>query len=502
MERIVILDFGSVYDTFIARAVRECGVYCELLPSSSTIEQIRGGGLSGLILSGCYDSVYAEGSRTCTDEIFSLGVPILGICYGMQLISHKLGGRVERAPVTEYGKTFVRFSEDRLFKGIPDSIMWMNHNDWVCALPDGFKCTAETDGCPHGAMSCEERGIYAVQFHPEVKCSEHRLTLFKNFLYDICACRGGWSPLSSAEELICGIRAEAGGECAAAFLYGDIGSTLAAALARRALGSGLCCVFVDHGLYRENEAEALMALYREAGLEPKYVDAKERFLSRLSGVSDPVEKRGRVFTELKRVIAEETRKCGAAWLVSGGLIPEAAEGEAAICLSKGDAGDLFERSGLKGIIEPVKNLFADEARALCAKLGLPDALLRRAPFPASGLACRIIGEVTNEKLDALRCADRIFCEEFEKAGLAGSVGRAFAVHTGIPTISVSGNDTAYQSAIAIRAAGITDAVTAEFAELPYEVLRRVSKRIISETAGVNRVVYDITNGHPRAAEWE
>ena len=505
MERIVILDFGAQYNQLIARAVRECGVYSELLPPTATVEQIRGEGLSGLILSGSYDSVYKEGSRTCTDGIFSLGVPILGICYGMQLISHKLGGKVEPAPVKEFGRTFVRFKEDRLFKGIPDSIMWMNHNDWVCTLPEGFICIAETDDCAHGAMSCPERNIYAVQFHPEVKHSEYRLKLFDNFVHDICGCKGGWSMDNLAGELIEQVRAQVGESRVVAGLSGGVDSSVAATLVHRAIGDRLTCIFVDHGLLRENEAEDVMEHYRNIGLNVIQVDARKRFLDRLAGVTEPESKRKIIGEEFIRVFEEEARKIGAEYLLQGTIYPDVIEsgaGGAAVIKSHHNVGGLPKDIGFKGLVEPLRSLFKDEVRELGEKLDMPAELVWRQPFPGPGLAVRVMGDITEEKLEILRKSDYILRDEIKKAGLERAIWQYFTVFTGVRSVGVQGDDRTYHNVIAVRAVTSTDAMTVEFSEIPFEVLRRISSRIIAETPGVNRVVYDITDKPPGTIEWE
>ena len=506
MERIVIINFGAQYNQLIARRVREAGVYSELLPPDASIEAIRGDGLSGVILSGGPDSCYQPGARTCSPEIFELGVPVLGICYGMQLMCQLLGGTVGPAPVREYGRTFVRFGENRLFSGMEDSICWMSHNDAVLKAPEGFRVIAETDDCPIAAVCCEERGLYAVQFHPEVKHTEYCAEFFHNFVREICGCRGSWSIEGIADELIASVRAQVGNGRVVAGLSGGVDSSVAATLVHRAIGDRLTCIFVDHGLLRLGEAEEVMDYYRnEIGLNVIEVDAKERFLTKLAGVSEPEAKRKIIGTEFIRVFEAEAKKIGADFLLQGTIYPDVIEsgtGGAQVIKSHHNVGGLPKNIAFKGLVEPLRILFKDEVRMLGESLGMPAPLVWRQPFPGPGLAIRVIGDITEEKLDILRRSDLILREEIAKAGLDRAVWQYFTVFTGLRSVGVMGDCRTYDYTIAVRAVTSTDAMTVEFAELPYDLLRRISNRIIAETPHVNRVVFDITDKPPGTIEWE
>ncbi len=506
MERIVILNFGAQYNQLIARRVREAGVYSELLAPNAPPEKIKGDGLSGIILSGGPDSVYDDNARSCLKEIYSLGVPVLGICYGMQLMSTHFGGKVGPAPTREYGKTKTYFGDSPLFKDIPDSITWMSHNDSVIACPDGFRVTAHSDGCQVCAIEDSEHKLYGVQFHPEVAHTEYCKQFFSNFVHDICGCEGTWSMDSLANELIEEVRTQVGDCRVVAGLSGGVDSSVAATLVQRAIGDKLTCIFVDHGLLRLNEAEEVMGYYRnELNLNVIEVDAKERFLSKLKGVSDPERKRKIIGEEFIRVFEEEARKIGADYLLQGTIYPDVIEsgiGGAAVIKSHHNAGGLPEKIEFKGLVEPLRKLFKDEVRKLGESLNMPSPLVWRQPFPGPGLAIRIVGDITEEKLDILRKSDFILRDEIAKAGLSRSIWQYFTVFTGVHTVGVMGDLRTYDYVIGVRAVVSTDAMTVEFAEIPYPVLRRISSRIIAETPHVNRVVLDITDKPPGTIEWE
>lgn len=506
MERIVILNFGAQYNQLIARRVREAGVYSELLPPTSSIETIVGSGLSGIILTGGPDSVYDDDARSCLNSIYTLGVPVLGICYGMQLMSSHFSAKVGPAPTREYGKTLTYFDDSPLFKGIPTSITWMSHNDSVLTCPEGFRIISHTDGCDICGIEYADKKLFGVQFHPEVAHTEYCKTIFDNFVHGICGCVGEWSMDSLADELIEEIRNQVGDCRVVAGLSGGVDSSVAATLVHNAIGDRLTCIFVDHGLLRKNEAAEVMNYYRnEIGLNVIEVDAKDRFLSKLAGVSEPERKRKIIGEEFIRVFEEEAKKIGADYLLQGTIYPDVVEsgmGGSAVIKSHHNVGGLPDDISFKGLVEPLRKLFKDEVRRLGESLGMPAPLVWRQPFPGPGLAIRILGDITEEKLDILRQSDYILRDEIAKAGLDRSIWQYFTVFTGMKTVGVMGDKRTYDYIIGIRAVVSTDAMTVEFAELPYPLLRRISSRIIAETPHVNRVVLDITDKPPGTIEWE
>ncbi len=506
MERIVILDFGAQYNQLIARRVREQGVYSELLPPMSSIERIKGEGLSGVILSGSPDSVYSEKGRRCLPEVFSLGVPVLGICYGMQLMTHMLGGKVEKAPVREYAGVTAHFEPSPLFEGMPDSVVWMSHNDMVTEMPEGFSVISSTAECPIAAMQNEEKRLYAVQFHPEVAHTEYCAQFFKNFTHGVCGCKGGWSPQGLVDEIVGNIKKQVGARRVVAGLSGGVDSSVAAALVSRAIGDRLTCIFVDHGLLRKNEADEVMHFYREnMGLNVIEVDAKEYFLSQLAGVTEPEKKRKIIGESFVRVFEREAKKIGGAeLLLQGTIYPDVIEsgsGGASVIKSHHNVGGLPEKFGFE-LLEPLRPFFKDEVRAIGEALGMPPELVWRQPFPGPGLGIRILGDVTEEKLSILRDSDHILRDEIKKAGLERSIWQYFTVFTGMRSVGVMGDSRTYDYAIGVRAVVSTDAMTVEFAEIPHKLLRKISNRIIAEVPHVNRVVYDITDKPPGTIEWE
>lgn len=506
MERIVILDFGAQYNQLIARRVREQGVYSELLPPTSSIERIKGEGLSGIILSGSPDSVYSETGRKCDPAVFDLGVPVLGICYGMQLMTHLLGGRVEKAPVREYAGVTAHFSPSPLFEGMPDSTVWMSHNDMVTQTPEGFSVISHTADCPIAAMQNEAKRLYAVQFHPEVAHTEYCAQFFRNFTHGVCGCKGGWSPEGLVDEIIESIRKQVGDRRVAAGLSGGVDSSVAAALVSRAVGDRLTCIFVDHGLLRKNEAEEVMHFYREnMHLNVIEVDAKEYFLSQLAGVTEPERKRKIIGESFVRVFEREAKKIGGAeLLLQGTIYPDVIEsgsGGASVIKSHHNVGGLPEKFGFE-LLEPLRPFFKDEVRAIGEALGMPKELVWRQPFPGPGLGIRILGDITEEKLSILRDSDYILRDEIKKAGLDRDIWQYFTVFTGMRSVGVMGDSRTYDYAIGVRAVVSTDAMTVEFAEIPHKLLRKISNRIIAEVPRVNRVVYDITDKPPGTIEWE
>ncbi len=481
-------------------------MYSELLPPTSSIDTIVGSGLSGIILTGGPDSVYDDDARSCLNSIYTLGVPVLGICYGMQLMSSHFGAKVGPAPTREYGKTLTYFDDSPLFKGIPTSITWMSHNDSVLTCPEGFKIISHTDGCDICGIECADKKLFGVQFHPEVAHTEYCKTLFDNFVHGICGCVGEWSMDSLADELIEEIRNQVGDCRVVAGLSGGVDSSVAATLVHNAIGDRLTCIFVDHGLLRKNEAAEVMNYYRnEIGLNVIEVDAKDRFLSKLAGVSEPERKRKIIGEEFIRVFEEEAKKIGADYLLQGTIYPDVVEsgmGGSAVIKSHHNVGGLPDDISFKGLVEPLRKLFKDEVRRLGESLGMPAPLVWRQPFPGPGLAIRILGDITEEKLDILRQSDYILRDEIAKAGLDRSIWQYFTVFTGMKTVGVMGDKRTYDYIIGIRAVVSTDAMTVEFAELPYPLLRRISSRIIAETPHVNRVVLDITDKPPGTIEWE
>lgn len=506
MERIVILNFGAQYNQLIARRVREQGVYSELLPPMSPIERIKGDGLSGIILSGSPDSVYDEAGRKCDPAVFSLGVPVLGICYGMQLMTYLLGGEVGKAPVREYAGVHADFGKSPLFAGIPDSTVWMSHNDMVTRLPEGFVNVASTKDCPNAAMQDESRRLYAVQFHPEVAHTEYCAKFFSNFVHGVCGCKGGWSPEGLVNELVEDIRKQVGGRRVVAGLSGGVDSSVAAALVSKAVGDKLTCIFVDHGLLRKNEADEVMHFYREnMGLNVIEVDAKALFLEKLAGVTEPERKRKIIGESFVRVFESEAKKIGGAeLLLQGTIYPDVIEsgtGGASVIKSHHNVGGLPEKFGFE-LLEPLRPFFKDEVRAIGEALGMPKELVWRQPFPGPGLGIRVIGDITEEKLSILRESDWILRDEIKKGGLDKKIWQYFTVFTGMRSVGVMGDSRTYDYAIGVRAVISTDAMTVEFADIPSDVLRRISNRIIAEVPHVNRVVYDITDKPPGTIEWE
>ena len=509
-EKIIILDFGGQYNQLIARRVREMGVYCEILPYSAPPESWLDEGLAGVILTGGPNSVYEPGSPSIDRAVLdAVKVPVLGICYGMQLLNARYGGEVRTAEAGEYGHVDMTVDGGALFEGVsPVTAVFMNHTDRVSRPPEGFQVDAHTDHCPVAAFSCPALGRYGVQFHPEVNHTLEGRTVLRNFVFGVCGCRGGYRAEDQIQAMMDRIRREAGGDKVVAGLSGGVDSSVACVLADRALPKGqLTCVFVDHGLLRKDEARQVMDTYREnLGLPIVHVDASRRFLDALSGVTDPERKRKIIGELFVRVFEEEAAKTGAKCLLQGTIYPDRIEsglGGSATIKSHHNVGGMPEDSLFhRRVIEPLDGLFKDEVRAVGAALGIPRHMVWRQPFPGPGLAVRCIGEITEEKLNTLRACDAIFLEELSRAGLSDSIWQSFAVLTGVRTVGVMGDGRTYTGCVALRAVTSDDAMTVEAAEIPYPVLKTVTRRIVNEVRGVNRVVYDVTGKPPGTIEWE
>ncbi|MDE6592794.1 MAG: glutamine-hydrolyzing GMP synthase [Oscillospiraceae bacterium] len=508
-QKIIVLDFGGQYNQLIARRVRECGVYCEVKSYKTPIEQIKEEKPAGIIFTGGPNSVYAEGSPICSKEIFEMGIPILGICYGCQVMAHLLGGKVATCISSEYGKTETVYDKgSALFsENVPEkAVSWMSHTDYVSEVPEGFRITAHTDNCPAAAMENEEKKLYAVQFHPEVNHTEKGTAMIDNFLKKVCGCVGDWTMGSYAKTAIEDIRRKVGYGKVLLALSGGVDSSVAAALLAKAVGDKLTCIFVDHGFMRKNEGDEVEAAFAGWGLNFVRVNAKDRFMEKLRGVSDPETKRKTIGEEFIRVFEAEAKKIGRVdFLVQGTIYPDIIEsgtGDAAVIKSHHNVGGLPDYVDFKEIIEPLRLLFKDEVRALGRELGLSDVLVNRQPFPGPGLAIRIIGEITDKKLEILQDADYIFREEIAKAGLDRDIHQYFAVLTNMRSVGVMGDGRTYDYTLALRAVTTTDFMTADFAKIPYEVLEVASSRIVNEVKSVNRVVYDVTTKPPATIEWE
>lgn len=511
-ETIIILDFGSQYTQLIARRVREAGVYCEILPYNTSVEDIQSRAPRGLILSGGPSSVYdADAPHPRAELLAGLNQPLLGICYGLQLIAHNLGGQVQPSNSREYGyaRLTVVDTSSALFAGLPNELdVWMSHGDRVTTLPSGFRVTAKTADAVNGFEN-PALNIYGVQFHPEVAHTPLGAQILRNFLFDICGCKGDWTPAAAIEDQVERIRARVGDKGQAICgLSGGVDSSVAAALVHRAIGNRQTCVFVNNGLLRDGEFEATQKLLQQKmNLNIHGVDASKQFLERLSGVEDPEEKRKKIGATFIEVFEAEAERIGHIdFLVQGTLYPDVIEsisvrGPSATIKSHHNVGGLPERMNLR-LIEPLRELFKDEVRAIGREIGIPEEILSRHPFPGPGLAVRILGEVTESRLRLLRAADRILDEELRRAGLYNSVWQSFAVLLPISTVGVMGDERTYEQVVAIRAVTSVDGMTADWARLPHDLLARVSTRIVAEVKGVNRVVYDISSKPPSTIEWE
>ena len=508
---VLVLDFGGQYNQLIARRVRECGVYCEVKPYTTPIAELKALKPIGIIFTGGPNSVYLETSPHVDPEIFTWGVPILGICYGCQLMAHTLGGQVTEAQddsAREYGKTETYYNNAcKIFENLPaQGISWMSHGDYMAKVPEGFSLVAHSDNCPNVAIADEKRGFDGVQFHPEVNHTQHGMDMIRNFLYNVCHAEGDWTMEDYKRTAIAQVREKVGDGKVLLALSGGVDSSVCAALLAEAIGEQLTCVFVDHGLMRKNEGDEVEAAFGKWAMNFVRVDAEQRFLTKLKDVTEPERKRKIIGEEFIRVFEEEAKKVGAVdFLAQGTIYPDVIEsgtGDAAVIKSHHNVGGLPDFVDFKEIIEPLRLLFKDEVRELGRELGLPDYLVNRQPFPGPGLAIRVIGDLTKEKLDTLRDADAIFREEIANAGLDKSINQYFAVLTNTRSVGVMGDGRTYDYTLALRGVTTSDFMTADWARIPYEVLDRASTRIVNEVPGINRIVYDITSKPPATIEWE
>ena len=510
-QTVIVLDFGGQYNQLIARRVRECSVYCEVKPYTTPLAELKAMDPIGIIFTGGPNSVYLETSPHVDPEIFTWGVPILGICYGCQLIAHTLGGQVTEAQddsAREYGKTQTYYNTDcKLFKGLPaEGVSWMSHGDYMAKVPEGFALVAHSDACPNVAIADEKRGFYGVQYHPEVNHTENGVNMIRNFLYEVCGAKGDWTMGDYKNTAIAAVRETVGSGKVLLALSGGVDSSVVAALLAEAVGNQLTCVFVDHGLMRLNEGDEVEAAFAKWDINFVRVDAEARFLGKLAGVTEPERKRKIIGEEFIRVFEEESKKIGKVdFLAQGTIYPDVIEsgaGNAATIKSHHNVGGLPDYVDFKEIIEPLRLLFKDEVRQLGRELGLPEYLVSRQPFPGPGLAIRIIGDITKDKADTLRLADFIFRDEIAKAGEDKNLNQYFAVLTNTRSVGVMGDGRTYDYTLALRAVTTSDFMTADWARIPYDVLDKISTRIVNEVQGINRICYDVTSKPPATIEWE
>ncbi len=508
-ETVLVLDFGGQYNQLIVRRVRNLNVYAELLPADVSLERIKSYNPIGIIFTGGPNSVFAEDTPKISTEIYNLGVPVLGICYGMQLIAYQNGGTVVHATTREYGRQKIKYSDNSvLFNGVDkNNVCWMSHTDQVAKLPEGFSVTATTDTCKIAAYENAARKIYAVQFHPEVVHTKQGNAILSNFLYNVCKAKGDWKMGDYAAEQVAALKVKIGDKKVLCAMSGGVDSAVAATLIHRAAGDNLTCIFVDHGLLRKNEADEVMRVFKEErGMNLIKVDASKYFLKQLQGVKDPEKKRKIIGKAFIDVFSVEAKKIGKVdYLVQGTIYPDVIEsglGKSAVIKSHHNVGGLPSVVDFKEIIEPLRSLFKDEVRALGLELGLPESIVMRQPFPGPGLAVRIIGNITPKKIKIVQDADAILREEVAIAGLDREIWQYFAVLTGMRSVGVMGDERTYDYTIALRAVTSIDGMTADWADIPHDVLSKISARIVNEVKHVNRVVYDITSKPPATIEWE
>lgn len=508
-DKILVLDFGSQYNQLITRRIRDFGIYSELLSHKLSAEEIKEMHPKGIIFSGGPNSVYAKDAFKVDPEIYKLGIPILGICYGMQLMSYDLGGKVEPADDSEYGRADIEVIDDDavMFKGLSKKqYVWMSHGDRVVEAPEGFKVVATSKNCPISAIANDEKKLYGIQFHAEVRNSQYGLDILKKFAFDVCGAKANWSMDDFIDMQVESIRKEVGDKKVILGLSGGVDSSVTAVLIHKAIGDQLTCIFVDHGLLRKNEADEVMnALSRDLGVKIVKVDAADRFLGKLKGVSDPEQKRKIIGKEFVEVFNEEAKKMkDAEYLAQGTLYTDVIESgtdTAQTIKSHHNVGGLPKKLGFK-LIEPLRSLFKDETRELGEKLGIPHDLVWRQPFPGPGLGIRVLGEITPEKLEIVRESDAILHEEIKKAGLDEEIWQYFTVLPGIRSVGVMGDGRTYDYAVGIRAVTSIDGMTADFAKIPWDVLQKISVRIVNEVDHVNRILYDVTSKPPSTIEWE
>ena len=511
-QTVIVLDFGGQYNQLIARRVRECGVYCEVKPYTTPLEKLRAMEPIGFIFTGGPNSVYEAGAPKADPAIFELGVPVLGICYGCQFMAHTLGGQVTEAhedTAREYGKTETYYDTAcKLFKGLPErGISWMSHGDYMAKVPEGFALTAHSDACPNVAIAYEKRGFYGVQYHPEVNHTEHGVDMIRNFLYEVCGAKGDWTMEDYCKTAIAQVREKVGSGKVLLALSGGVDSSVVAALLAEAVGNQLTCVFVDHGLMRKDEGDEVEQAFSRWDINFVRVDAEQRFLGKLAGVTEPEKKRKIIGEEFIRVFEEQAKQIGKVdFLAQGTIYPDVVEsglgGESTVIKSHHNVGGLPDTVDFKELVEPLRNLFKDEVRQVGRELGLPEYLVSRQPFPGPGLGIRIIGEVTPEKVAIVQDADAIWREEIAKAGLDKEINQYYAALTNMRSVGVMGDERTYDYAVALRAVTTTDFMTAESYNVPWDVLGTVTSRIVNEVKHVNRVFYDCTGKPPATIELE